>query len=139
MGSMPPPSTPPQTLWIIWIALLTSVVFYAVIALYVPIAATDVAPEMVRTMVQLFGGLALCNIGLVFGMRGLFAKRLAYPAYCIVRWALCESAAVLGFVLHVMGASTEVLGAFIAASGFAMVLVRPSDGDLEGYEEARKD
>lgn len=132
--AMPPADTPPQTLWVIWIALLGSVIAYAAIGVYVPISTEAVPSETVHLLTQLFGFLALANIGVVFGLRGVLAKRLPYVTYCIVRWALCESAAIFGLVLHIMGASLTILGAFVTASAFAMVLVRPGESDRESYE-----
>jgi hypothetical protein len=139
MGSMPPQDAPPQTLWIIWSALLVSVLMYGAIGVYVPVVGAEMPSETVKMLTQIFALMAFTNLGLVFGLRGLFAKRLAYVAYAIVRWAMCEAVALLGLVLHFMGGSLQIMAAFCGASAFAMVLLRPSEGDREGYEEAKKE
>jgi hypothetical protein len=131
------PKTPGQTLWIIWIALFASVVMYVAIGLYVPLSTEALPDETVKLLTQVLGFVSLANLGLVFGMKGVLAKRMPYPAFCIVRWALCESVALFGLVLHFIGASLETMGAFALAAAFAMVIVRPSDGDRDSYTQAK--
>lgn len=132
------PDTPPQTLWIIWIALFSSVILYAAIGLYLPINGDAPANDVAKLLTQVCGFVSLTNLGVVFGLQRVLAARLPYVVYSIVRWALCESVAVFGLVLHFLGAQDAVLLAFVAASAFAMVLVRPSDGAKESFEEAKR-
>ena len=122
----------------LWIALFASVLIYAALGVYGPLKREPGDPELLRTMTQVIGVIALANVGAVFGLRGVLAKTLPYQAYCLVRWALCESVAVFGLVLFFMGATIEVLGAFCAVAMFAMVLARPSAGDKEAYDEEKK-
>ena len=125
--------------WIIWLALLTSVAFYAGIAVFGLMQnKTRMDDDTRMILTQALGGVALSIMALVTVLRKFMAKALDYQSYSIVRWALCESIAIFGLILNMMGASLTVSCAFLAASGAALLLTRPTEASLDDYNDVRK-
>ena len=124
-------------MWILWSALLTGVVIYGVIATILP--ATTPVPELQTLM------LAITVIGLVVtGVVLLGARMIArgtkqYFIFSILRWALSESVAIGGLILHFIGASANVTYAFVGWSIVLFLVLAPRDSDRARFESHLSD
>ena len=124
---------------VLWFALLVSQVIYVVIGdmafgATVPDEPLDPAMSMmlsVMAMCSIFAGVCVHAFGV---RRGLSAGKFDLSTergqrsvfvLLIISWALCESAAIYGFVLRALGAPGELHLQFAVAAGLAHLTVGP--------------
>jgi hypothetical protein len=134
-------------LWLLWAALLASLVIYLVIAERVTPAARplDGVPVSMRASLLLYL-VALAVFACAFGLRRLLLRPTGpsivpaadgpralarYTAAVLVSSALCESVAVMALVLHLVGYNRETVYSLILLSAGAMLVLRPRNTELE--------
>ncbi len=129
MPTDPARSVPLQTLNIIWLAMMSSIPIYGVVASLRPPADVppDPDPVLITTGAFLFMALGL-TVAVVLLPRFLHT---AYHVQCIVRWALTETIAVLGLVLIFTGGTPVAGYGLMVCALLVMVGVGPSRRRLE--------
>ena len=127
--------------FIIWGALIMSVVIYSVIGtIIVPEAAVDVPLE---TMRWVFIATGVGTTGALFVIRNAFGGRIrvrtpqSWATRNILSWALSESVAIFGLILRFLGDSTTFLYGFAAWSVLLMLRYRPTREGLEDWVKDR--
>lgn len=128
-----------RTLYIVWLALFASTLAYAVVGIVAPSRTDDqaMAADNLNTLAQVLALLAFTNILVTFLIRPMMAKATAFAPYMIVRWALCESAAIFGLVLRFSGADVSIMAGFIVAGALAILLTPPNQAERDRYEALR--
>lgn len=120
MPDAPTPKDPAMTQHILWAALLMSILSYGAIGQLVPGAAEgppQVVPFALLGLAAVQTGLALVLPARLPGLQPL--------ARSILGWALAESIAVLGLVLHILGAGRPFFYGLLAWSAVLLVVLRP--------------
>jgi len=134
-------------LWLLWAALLASLVIYLVIAERVAPSARplDTASISTRASLLLYG-VAFAVFACAFGLRRLLLRPAGpsivpaadgprtlarYTAAVLVSSALCESVAILALVLHLVGYDRTTVYSLILLSAAAMLMLRPRNAELE--------
>jgi hypothetical protein len=129
----------PMNNWIVWLALLMSVTFYAGLAVFSPFKNNTPLDEQTRMILtDALGAISLSIMLLITAFRRVLAKALPYNTYSILRWAMCEAIAIFGLVLSLVGASLTISCAFITAGAVSLLITRPTDGSLEDYDDQKK-
>lgn len=115
---------PAQIAWVIWAALLASIIMYVGIGLFL---------RQQGGGAQFAGELGVLRVALLVASFGVSAVNLLLPRLIgrnlqffqlsIMRWAFSESIAIFGFVLFFLGDTLEVFLLFVAwALGFFLLL-----------------
>ena len=116
-----------KTLFIIWLALLSSLGVYGLIGSMVLQPSEDaVVPPM---LAEVLIGVVVSEMVVIFAVlpKLLKPKNLqAATTFFIVRWALAESIGIYGLVLHILGGSALHLWGFLGAGAFCMLMLHPS-------------
>lgn len=124
-----------MVLWIMWGALLSSVVVYLVV---LHLTGSEVAENspVDKNLVKILSGVALGSIIVSAMIRWkitLPMVRKSTPETlsrvlpsCIVSWALAESVAIFGLVLGFMGEPISTFGVFFIASFGTLVCLTPN-------------
>lgn len=152
-------STPPaqvNTLFIVWGALLFSILVYGgVLAFLISSADPEMAsddPELLQTLTLAFGLTALVTAGIAIYFRKDFTKKLEqgqfvesdnilelYFTPCIISWALSEAIAIYGFVLGLLSYEFIYFIAFAGPGFILMLAMRPQTRAIqEKADEIRK-
>ncbi len=122
-----------QTLWVLWGAFVSSLAFYGGVAFLVSEQGWALgAPGLLSLLIPLFGAMAALEALFLILFFPRLAGKMDYTAYCILRWAMADSIGIYGLILFLLGASWDVLGAFIGGALFLNVLFRPSSLEKEG-------
>ena len=128
-----------SALWAIWGSMLASLAVYAIVGLVAaPRVQSSPGVDAQGMVVPVLGFLAAAQIVAVFVLRAALARRLTYTAWCVVRWAVAESAGVYGLVAALLGAEVAVTAAFIVGAAVVLVLWRPGPGAEEGHRQLRQ-
>ena len=122
------PKAPP-TMFIIWLALFSSLFIYAGVTVLVPVEQNELADAFY---------IALGTAG-VFAIVAsqLFPKLLkpknasAIPTMLIMEWALIEACTLNGLVLYFLSGDQMVFLPFMVVSVLAMGLAAPNERKLE--------
>jgi hypothetical protein len=135
-----PKQTPIPVPWALWLAFTWAVLLYGGLGFYLRGQADP--PEGVETTV-----LALLGLGLGAGMTGsliiglgtpLAAPRIgSWQAWLILRLALAELPALMGFAAYFMGGTSLGFFALLAWSLGLMLLSMPTSRDREAFDRAR--
>ena len=149
-----------RTLWVIWIAILASLVIYIFICHFIGAEIRQNAPPdfPIDRLEKILYAVALATFLLAFflrrlmvssrlsGAQGLVAKPLSgssqppylarYTIAVVISLALAESIGIYGLVLFFLGQDFQTLYIFIAASALAMILFRPKVEELESLASA---
>ena len=125
-----------RTMWIIWGSMLSGVVIYAVAGGFLAKQGgiDTMNAETLDMLLLVLSMISVSMTGAVLLAGGLLAK-LPYTSYQIVRWALAESIAVYGLVLHIMGSGIATLIGFVAWSVVLMILLAPTRSAEDKYLE----
>jgi uncharacterized integral membrane protein len=156
-----------RTLWLIWAAMLVSLLMYVFIC-YQPgvgfknVGESDFPIGLLRNI--FFGAGAAAWLMAFFMRRSMLSVRAGIskqkPVERMVKWdappyiakyatavivslALSESIGIYGFVLFLLGSGFKILYTFIGISALAMVFYRPKREELErvamAYKQAGKE
>lgn len=134
-----------RILRVIWLAILVSV-----IAIFVVTRVVQPTPTTDKTLLWILLALGLGNLGASFLLKQKMLKQsieerkldLARSAY-VVAFALCESIALFGLIVHLI-TGVEYYYFFFVLGGFGILLHKPQRDDLlaavagGGIWEARK-
>jgi hypothetical protein len=128
-----------RTLYVVWLALFASTLAYAAVGVVAPARSDEQAmpSDNLNTLAQVLALLAFTNILVTFLIRPLMAKASAFAPYMIIRWALCESAAIFGLVLRFVGADISIMSGFIVAGALAILLTPPNQAERDRYDALR--
>ena len=122
---------------IVWFALLISQVIYLFVGEVTFAGSTETAYSPLADMLSI---MAMCSVFAAvcvhaFGVRrglsagkfdlGTGSGRRSVFSLLIISWTLCESAAIYGFVLRVLGAPFSLHLQFAIAAGVAHVWIGP--------------
>jgi hypothetical protein len=132
-----------QTVWIIWLAMLSSIALYAAIGIYLSQSGElpkSLDAQTLNLLMYVFGIVAIGTIFVIF----LIIPRLINPkphlshhqpssslrpaselVFCVVRWALAESIAIYGLILLILGGSLAVFGLFAFVSCALLLYLAP--------------
>jgi hypothetical protein len=150
------------TLWIIWAAMLGSLLIYIVICHQLGVGfksaeGSDLPLGLLRSI--LFGMGAVALLIAYFMRRSMLSARTGFskskPGERMVGWnappflakyataviislALSESIGIYGLILFLLGESFQTLYTFIVVSALAMVFYRPKREELERLAVAYK-
>jgi F0F1-type ATP synthase membrane subunit c/vacuolar-type H+-ATPase subunit K len=144
-----------QVIWIVWAAMLMSMVVYGVVLMVIDIDPSQ-SPETSQMFAMVFGGVALVEIGVMFYLRkSTFFDRLndgkfddeqsllsAYFTTSLLTWALAESIAIYGFVVSFLSGNILYFAGFAFFAAAAMLRFRPQHAALlekTGLAEADND
>lgn len=112
----------PGSLWIVWIAILISVVIQGVLFLVFQVARQPTTPPVaVQGILVVF---AVSNAMLAAQAPKLL-RAITPVSRRIVQWALLESVAVVGGINAVIGGNLMLSGALVAVSFVALLIFRP--------------
>ena len=142
-----------QTLWVIWAAMLGSLLIYVFICLqlgegFMGTGGTDLPIGLLR---NIFFGVGAVTFFIAFFLRrtmlsvraGLPKSKLnaapfvaKYATVVIISLALSESIGIYGFVLFLFGGGFKTLYTFIGISALVMIFYRPKREELERFAMA---
>lgn len=144
-----------QTLWIIWAAMLGSLLIYVFICLqlgegFMGTGGTDLPIGLLRNIFFCVG--AVTFFIAFFVRRTMFSVRVGLPksklnaapfvakyaTAVIISLALSESIGIYGFVLFLLGGGFKTLYTFIGISALAMVFYRPKREEIERLAKVYK-
>ncbi|MEZ4451576.1 MAG: hypothetical protein R3B09_19045 [Nannocystaceae bacterium] len=144
MNARPNPATLPETLpqnlarvlLMLRFGLVGGCVIMTGIAYFVgPDASAGADPEIAAQMPLVLAPVAAVSLGISLLGGRIFARMCAnFQSAMVLRWAIAESATVIGLVLAFMGADPRVALA-LGALGALAILVQP--GDARAYEAYR--
>ncbi len=144
----------PLIVWIVWGAMLMTLVIYLVV-LYV-VVGMDSTPQpaarSIDTLRLAFGAIGLTTVGAVFWLRRITfftpfrngtidtadALSAKYFSTCILSWAMSEAVAIDGFVLTMLSHQLMYYAIFAAPSVILYLLFRPRLTHYLDEFEARK-
>jgi hypothetical protein len=128
----------PNMLWIIWGALLASVILYGVVANVVEISDPNTAEFTANIMRWGLAAAALGSMFFAYWIRKtMFFDKEDDPEFegaqraetlfttSIISWALCESVAIYGLVLRVLTGDIALFYPFAGVSVALFILFRP--------------
>jgi len=123
----------------LWLPFLTSLPIYAAILFLVDSGSSSSNPGFLRMFTIVLGTLAFAELLFVFLAKGLLASLTGgnYQTFCIVRWALLESIAVFGLILHFVGASAMTGLVFLAVALATLVISGPKPDEAAEVAPAR--
>ena len=149
----------PKLLWIVWGAMLFSLVIYGVVLRFIePTGEMD--PSQLQMMLMAFSVVSATEIGVIFFLRNLlFFGRIedgefddrdevaqGYFTTSVITWALCEAIGIYGLVLSMLTGDITYFLAFGLVGGALMLYFRPQwEAHVEGAElpdsgdESRRD
>jgi hypothetical protein len=122
---------------ILWAAMLVSQFVIGFVAFQVKTQRTTPPSDELSTITTALGGVAIAATVMVFLVfPKLFAKTIF--VLILVRLAFAEMVGIFGIALASLGASTNVIGGFIAASVFLVLVHFPSNKEMTLLEEQVK-
>jgi len=127
-----------KVLAILRYAMIAAVLFYALVGL---ILGTSLEPRMpgdlLHWLVIFLSVMAGIHVLTVVLLRQLIAGLTggSYKIYCILRWALAETVAIYGLVLHILGAGWTVFGVFLILSLGLLWIMPSSEADHRSYAD----
>lgn len=124
---------PIQTTWIIWGAMIFSLVpnlLVGEIGRPAPEAVDATQAEKLLSPIIILG-VIISMFCLTFLKR--FMKSSPYIVYCIVRWAGAESIAIFGLLLSFLGAPPICLRLMVGWSALLFLLQRPTKEDAASF------
>ena len=127
-----------QVLWILWAAMLISMVIYGVVLMIIDTGPSQPV-ETTQMLAMVLGVVSVAEIGGMFYLRKItFFNRLndgqfddeqsllsAYFTTSIFTWALAESIAVFGFVVSFLSGNILYFAGFAFFAAAAMLRFRP--------------
>ena len=124
-----------QKIWILWLAILAATGIYLLVGLIVSQTQTPTMDEQTRTFLTLALAVVAVTISFVILVivPRVFPKTMPYFTYSVLRYALCESIAIFGLVLMIMGATLAVAGVFIGWTAVLLFFNRPTKSDEQKY------
>ena len=125
-----------KVLPIIWFALFSSVIIYAVVGFVIAPEPPENAEDLAM-LPMVFGAVSLGITAMVFMARVIFASVKDFVAFSILRWALAESIAVFGLVLTFLTGKTLFVLVFAIWAAHLFLLTFPTRGRLEAFENRR--
>jgi len=116
----------------IWIAMMVSIVLYAVLTVTVVPSRTQVVDQELETWLLIFLAMGSgLHVLVVFLLRQMIAalSRASYVVYCVLRWALMEGIGVYGLLLSVLGVDLGITAIFYAVSLLLLASSGPGRSD----------
>jgi predicted Zn finger-like uncharacterized protein len=133
-----------RTNWIIWAAMLLSLIVYVLICHLFKDDLWGVVDigNMLNNLKYVLFAVALVEFIIIFFMRRLILTNtqsiqnvtatVQYTSALIISFALAESIGIYGLVLFFLGSDFETLYIFNAIAGLAMIIHRPKMDELKG-------
>ena len=120
---------PPPTMFIIWLALFSSIFIYAGVTVWVPVEQNELDAAY-------FIALGAAGVFAIIASQLLprFLKAedaSAIPTLLIMEWALIEACTLNGLVLYFLSGDQMVFIPFLVVSVLAMGLAAPNERKLE--------
>ena len=103
----------------IWVAMMLSIVLYAVLTATVVPSRTQVVDQELENWLLIFLAMGSgLHVLVVFLLRQMIAalSRASYVVYCVLRWALMEGIGVYGLLLSILGVDLGITAIFYAVS-----------------------
>ena len=132
----PPPGAELRSLRTTWAAFLLACLLYVLAGLLATRSlALEIPAELLHWLVILVSLLSLLQLLTVLLQRQLIAgvSGGSYRRYCLLRWLLCETIALYGLALWVMGAAAWVFAGHGILAVALLAGQRPGAGDRERF------
>ncbi len=139
-----------MTIWIIWGAMIASLLLYVVVALLLGdhlLSRETFDPGLLTTLTRIFMAISAALLLVAFFLRRSLLNRqpemIAEPVQApplptgqymtnlLICLALCEAIGIFGFVLYMLGGDFTTFVLFIAVGLAGMIYFRPSSRHVE--------
>ena len=120
---------PPPTLFIIWMALFSSIFIYAAVTFLVPVEQKEL--EIPFLVVLSATGVFAIIASQIFPKLIKAKDESSIPTMLILEWALIEACTLNGLVLFFLSGDQMVFIPFLVVSVLAMGLAAPNERKLE--------